>query len=198
MRSLLHPRATLRNTLLSLVVLGAGACGGGGDSTAPESPERVTVSPATATLASGATQALTATTIGSKGSTLGGRTYTWTSSNPAVASVDGSGVVTGARITTAAPGTATITASTGGISGSATITVSPVAVASLRVSQTASTVRPGQTNQITAIASDAAGTVIPDRAATWTSSDTAVATVSATGLITAKAFAGLGDRTATI
>ncbi|HEY0928420.1 MAG TPA: Ig-like domain-containing protein, partial [Gemmatimonas sp.] len=195
---LLHPRATLRNTLLSLVVLGAGACGGGGDSTAPESPERVTVSPATATLASGATQALTATTIGSKGSTLGGRTYTWTSSNPAVATVDGSGVVTGARITTAAPGTATITASTGGISGSATITVSPVAVASLRVSQTASTVRPGQTNQLTVIASDATGTVIPDRAATWTSSDTAVATVSATGLITAKAFAGLGDRTATI
>jgi hypothetical protein len=197
MRCLPNPRTSLRTAFLSLALCGVGACGGG-DSTAPETPERVTVSPATASLTSGGTQTLTATTVGSKGSTLTGRSYTWSSSNTAVASVDGSGVVTAGRITTTAPGTATITATTGGLSGSATITVAPVAVAALRVSQTSSTVRPGQTNQITAIASDAAGTVLPDRAATWTSSDTAVATVSATGLITAKSFAGLGDRTATI
>lgn len=199
MRCLPNPRTSFRTAVLSFALGGLGACGGGGgDATAPETPERVTVSPATASLTSGGTQTLTATTIGTKGSTLSGRTYTWSSSNPTVANVDGAGMVIAGRVTTAAPGTTTITATTGGVSGTATITVAPVAVAAIRVSQPTSTVRPGQTNQLSAIATDAAGTVLADRAVTWTSSDTAVATVSAAGLITAKSYAGSGDRTATI
>lgn len=58
------------------------------------------------------------------GNILSGNSITWTSSDPAVAnfptlSPPGSGVLTGAG-----PGTATITATAGGVSGAATITVS--------------------------------------------------------------------------
>lgn len=188
-------RRSLAAPFLIAALLGVTACS---ESTAPESPERVTVSPATASLASGGTQTLVATTTGSKGGTLSGRTYTWSSSNTAVATVDGSGVVTGARITASTPGTTVITATTGGVSGTATITVSPVAVASVSISQSTSTVRPGQNNQLTAIANDAAGTVLAGRTATWSSSDTTIATVSASGLVVAKTYSGTGDRTATI
>jgi len=77
----------------------------------------VAVSPASASLVVGGTQQFTAVTKDAAGNTLTGRTVTWASSNTA-ATVTGSGLATGV-----AGGTATITATSEGKSGTAAITV---------------------------------------------------------------------------
>ena len=82
----------------------------------------VAVTPASSNLTVGGTQQLSATARSSGGSTITGRTFTWTSNNTQVATVNGSGLVSGR-----AAGTATITASVDGRSASASITVASAA-----------------------------------------------------------------------
>ena len=102
---------------------------------------------------------------------------TWNSSNTGVATVDTSGTVTAKT-----NGTTTITATTkNGKSASCTVTVI-TSITSLSVSPTSSTLNIGKTAQLT-------GTVNPStttESTLWTSSNTNVATVSGTGLVTAK------------
>src|SRR5437762_12034 len=93
---------------------------------APAAVASVTVSPSTASLLVGATAQLTATTKDSAGTVLTGRTVAWTSSDTTVARVSASGLVTGK-----AAGTATITATSEGKSGTASVTVARVPVASV-------------------------------------------------------------------
>src|SRR6266513_878377 len=76
----------------------------------------VTVSPASTSVAVGATVQLAAVTRDSAGNTLTGRTVTWTISNSAVATIAESGLVTGV-----ATGTVTITATSEGKSGTAAV-----------------------------------------------------------------------------
>lgn len=95
----------------AITVTGAGGGSGTVSST--------TVSPSSASIAVGATQALSATLKDVLGNILGGLTTTWSSSNTSVATVSSAGVVKGMSA-----GTATITATSGGMSGSSTITVS--------------------------------------------------------------------------
>lgn len=78
----------------------------------------VVLSPATVSVAAGSTVPLTATLKDSAGSALSGRTVSWASSNGGVAPVSGAGVVTGVTA-----GAATITATSEGKSGTATVTV---------------------------------------------------------------------------
>lgn len=79
----------------------------------------VTVSPSTASIDVGGTRQFTATAMDGGGNTLNNRTVTWSSSNTGVATVgSSSGIVTGV-----AAGTATITATSEGRSGTATVTV---------------------------------------------------------------------------
>lgn len=66
------------------------------------------------------TQQLTPVAKNSQGNVLTGRTFTWASLNPSVATVDSNGLVT-----SVAPGSAVITATTGGVTGSANVTVNP-------------------------------------------------------------------------
>src|SRR6266699_543932 len=79
----------------------------------------VAVSPATASVVVGQTVQLAATPKDASGNALAGRVVTWASSAPAVATVDGSGLVTGL-----VAGPATITASSEGQSGTAALSVS--------------------------------------------------------------------------
>ncbi|HEV2750291.1 MAG TPA: Ig-like domain-containing protein, partial [Gemmatimonadales bacterium] len=139
----------------------------------------VTVSPATASLTVGGTTQLTATPKDSSGNPLTGRTVSWTTSNSTIATVSASGLVTAV-----AAGTATITATSEGKSGTATVTVTNAAVASVTVSPASASLTVGATTQLTATLRDALGNVLTGRAVTWTSTTPAVATVSATGLVT--------------
>ena len=104
------------------------ACAGK-ESTAPSATtvpvSSVAVTPATATVQVGQTVQLTATAKDASGNVLPGRTVTWASSNTAVATVSGSGLVTGV----AAGGPVTITATSEGQSGTAAVTVAVNVVA---------------------------------------------------------------------
>src|SRR6185295_2940954 len=148
----------------------------------------VTVSPATASVVAGQTVQLTATPKDANGTALTGRVVTWSSSNTAVASVNASGLVTGG-----AAGSATITATSEGKTGTAAITVTIVPVASVTVTPASAGVPAGQTVQLTATPKDANGTPLTGRTITWSSSNTSVATVNASGLVS-----GLVAGTATI
>src|SRR5207247_1451655 len=145
----------------------------------------VTVSPAAPTGQVGQTAQLTATPRDASGNPLTGRVITWQSSNGAVASVNGSGLVTAV-----ATGSATITATSEGQSGTAVVTVSNVPVASVTVTPASASVQQGATVQLTATPRDANGTALTGRVVTWGSNNTAVATVSSSGLVSGAGGAG--------
>ena len=83
-----------------------------------QSVDSVTVSPPADTIAPGDTLRLIAQAYDAIGHMVVGASFTWSSSNAAVATVDPSGLVRGAG-----EGTATITASAGDVSGTSEITV---------------------------------------------------------------------------
>src|SRR4029077_2281137 len=124
---------------------------------------------------------------------LTGRSITWASSNTGVATVSTAGLVQAV-----AAGSATITATSEGISGSTgvTVTVTQVPVASVTVTLPLPNLTIGQTTQASAVTKDAGGNVLTGRTITWNSSNTTIATVSASGLVTAKG-AGTASITAT-
>jgi hypothetical protein len=84
----------------------------------PAPVAQVTVAPASASVASGATKQLTATLRDASGNVLTGRTVSWGSSNLSGATVSATGLVTGV-----APGSATVTATSEGKTGTAAVTI---------------------------------------------------------------------------
>src|SRR5690349_10990309 len=91
----------------------------------PPTVESVVVSPASATLlALDQPLVLHATALTSRGDSIPGKIFTWASSNSGIVPVTADGVAT-----SNVEGIVTITATTDGISGSATITVTQVPVA---------------------------------------------------------------------
>src|SRR5205809_377018 len=151
----------------------------------------VAVTPAAASVQVGQTMQLAATPKDANGNPLSGRIISWSSSNTSVVGVNSSGLVTAV-----ATGGATITATSEGQSGTASITVPPVPVATVAVTPASASVDEGKTVQLTATPKDAAGNPLSGRVVTWTSSNTAAATVSSSGLVTGK-VAGAAAITAT-
>ena len=140
----------------------------------------VVLAPATASLtALGATQAVTATAKDANNNALLNPVFTWTSSDPRVATVDASG-----NVTAVGNGTARITAATGGRNGSVTVTVAQTTATVTVAPTTAQISAAGATTQLTAQAADANGRPIVGKNFTWTTDAAGVATVSATGLVT--------------
>jgi uncharacterized protein YjdB len=150
----------------------------------------VSVSPPTASIALAGTVQLTATTRDAAGHELSGRTVEWSTSDPNIATVSASGLVTGTG-----GGQATITATSEGKRGSARVTVNIPDAASLVITPVAVAIVEGDTYQLTAVARDDAGQVINGAPVTWTSSEEKVATVSPTGLVKGK-HRGVTDITA--
>jgi uncharacterized protein YjdB len=150
---------------------------------APVPVAYVTVSPATASVAVAQTVQLVATPKDASGNALTGRVVTWASGATAVATVNGSGLVSGV-----AAGAATITATSEGQSGGAAVTVTtvppPAPVASVAVSPATASVAVAQTVQLVATPKDASGNALTGRVVTWASGATAVATVNGTGRVT--------------
>lgn len=111
-------------------------------------------------------------------------TLTWQSSNPGIASV-ANGVVTPYAV-----GTTVITCyASNGVSAQCTVTVTPLMVSSITLSQTSAELTENEQLQLTATAAPANAT---NKTVNWTSSNPSVATVSNTGLVTAS---GTGDCT---
>lgn len=154
----------------------------------------VTVIPATTTLTVGSTLQLTLVIADAGGAPLSpaGRSIVWTPLSASVATVGTSGLVTAV-----ATGTATIQVTVDGVLGTATVTVSSVPVASVTLTPSSAALNVGATQQLVATARDAGGNVLAGRAVTWGSSDSTVASVDATGLVTAVG-AGSAQVTATI
>ena len=151
----------------------------------------VSVTPASLSLTVGQTGQLTATPQDVTGAPLTGRVVTWVSSNTLVATVNGSGLVTAK-----AAGSATITATSESRSGGAAVTVTNVPVSTVSVTPASLSLTVGQTGQLTATPQDASGAPLTGRVVTWASSNTAVAMVNGSGLVTANA-AGSATITAT-
>ena len=139
----------------------------------------VTVTPARVDLAPGAHSALTAVTYDASGKSLDGRAIVWASSNTNVATIDASGAVTAV-----AAGAATITATSEGISGTSAVSVAIPAIASVAIQPRGATIQRGGTVQLSATLTDESGATVTDRLPTWTSTNSAVAVVSAGGLVT--------------
>src|ERR1019366_441142 len=157
----------------------------------PVSTVVVTLTTPSITLGTTGDQA-TAVLKDASGNVLQGRTVTWQSSNITVATVNGSGV-----ITTVAVGTSTITATSEGQSGGALLTVTQAPVSTVTTTIATGTITLGAVgDQATAVLKDASGNVLQGRAVTWQSSNTAVATVNGTGVITTVAV-GTSTITAT-
>ncbi|MCX5762409.1 MAG: Ig-like domain-containing protein [Gemmatimonadetes bacterium] len=155
------------------------ACAGGSDSA--NGPTRVTtvdVSPTTVDIAVGATQQLAAAPRNSSGAIVAGKTATWSTSSAAVATVDAAGLVRGVGA-----GSASISATVDGIAGASSITVTAVPVATVTLAPALLSVPVGGTGTLTATLASAGGTALTGRVVTWASSNTAVATVNASGMV---------------
>jgi len=172
----------------TISAIAEGKVGGADVTVATKTVASVAVSPNPASAAVGQKARLTATVNDATGGVLTGRTITWTSGNPAVATVSANGLVTAVSV-----GTATISAATGGVSGTAQFQSTTVAAASVSVSPTAPNVRVGEDVQLTVTAMDASGNVLASRVPTWSSSNPIVATVSSSGRVT-----GVSKGTATV
>ena len=199
---------TLTQIPLALVVaamlLGPLSCGDGTTEPAPPTPPpplatTLTVSPETAELAAlGANAQLSAQVFDQNGGVMTGQTVTWSSSNDAVATIAGSGLVTAEG-----NGTATITATAGTASGTATVTVAQEVASPLELAPDTASLgedarllspdslvmySPGVSARLLPVGTDANGNALePGAAVTWSSSDAEVATVDSTGLVTAVA-----------
>jgi trimeric autotransporter adhesin len=148
----------------------------------------VTVDPTAATVKVGGMSQLTAAAFDANGAPLAGRTFTWTTSDDAVATVDATGKVSGVST-----GMATITATSEGKSAAAVITVVIPPVATVAVNPATATVTVNGMVQLAAQAQDADGDPIAGKTFTWTTSDGTIAIVDATGKVT-----GVAQGSATI
>jgi len=170
---------------LTLALLVSGACGGG-SSSAPSTPvlTAITVTPATPSINAGSTQQFTATASYSTGPNQDVTgSAAWSSSNATIATVESTGQANPGLATGVAAGSATITAKLSGVTGSTTLTViaAPV-VTSITISPTAATMTVGTTLQFSAIAGYSDGsTKTVTNSATWSSSDSTIASIQSTG-----------------
>jgi len=117
---------------------------------------------------------------------LSGRTITWTTSDAAVAVVSSQGIVTAV----APGGPVTITATSEGKTGTATVSVVVPVVTAVSVSPDVAAVGVGGTVALTATVVDQNGVVIASPAVTWSTSNSAIATVSEAGVVTGVAAGG--------
>jgi alpha-tubulin suppressor-like RCC1 family protein/uncharacterized protein YjdB len=146
--------------------------------------KQVVLAPASASPIVGATVQFTVTLYDGLGQVLTGRTITWSSSSPSVASVSASGLVT--ALTT---GLTTITATSEGAQRRATVTVMPAPVVRIEISPASSSVPTGSSRQLIATLYDANNNIVV-RPTTWRSSAPNIASVSSSGLVTAGFYLG--------
>lgn len=130
----------------------------------------------------GATTTLRAALLDAAGDTIRQRTATIALANPGdttIATVSAAGVVTGVRV-----GTVRVVASREGKADTSKVTVTLRPVNTVTVTPADTTVRVGNTVQLTATLRAANNAVLTGRPITWASSDTTIARVNGSGLVT--------------
>ncbi len=176
----LSRRTASAASLAAALALGS-ACADG--TTGPNAVAVLEVTPALDTLrALGATVDLEAVARDAAGATVTGITVRWTSSNSAVVGVDS---VTGLA-TAVQNGTAVISATSSTITATATIVVAQTVTAMTLAATRDTLTALGDSAVFTATATDARNNVIVGVAVVWGSADSAIATVSGNGGVTAK------------
>ena len=157
---------------------------------------RIVVTPATATLASlGNTASFTATAYDTLDAVMTGVSFTWSSSNPSVAPLDSTTTATSARAVSVTNGFTSIRATAQGVTGAASLTVQQV-LAALEVTPPSVSVAPNGTVSLLARGKDANNRYMTAGAVTWSSDNTAIASVSSAGVVTGVAV-GTAKITAT-
>ncbi len=154
----------------------------------PRSVSTVEVSPQLDSVIVGATVSLTATAHAADGTALSGRTASWSSDDPSVATVDSSGVVTGVS-----SGMTLVRATIDGQVGFASVRVDPKPASTVTINEGNQSVSTGASVQLTATVKAADGSVLTNRIVQWKSMNNTVAVVDAGGNVT-----GLSGGTATI
>lgn len=148
----------------------------------PAKMSAVTVSSALTSIPQGLSTQLAASGNFTDGTTsVITNSVTWSSSNTAVATVNSRGLVTAVST-----GTATITArTTEGFINTLLITVTSATLASITVTPATSNIARGLTQQMVATGTYTDGTsaVISASTVTWSSSSTAIATISSSGVV---------------
>lgn len=176
--------AAARLGLVLLIVLAVLLCGCGSDKattkTTTPTLSSITLTAASMTPALGTSTQLSAVGKNGDGSTATLANVTWSSSNTAVATVDANGVVT-----TKSQGTATITVSSGGVTATITITVGSPTLVSVTLAPTNASVALGNGQDFTVTGTMTDGSTNTSLSCTWSSSNTAVATIT-NGVITTK------------
>ena len=151
-------------------------------STGPESPARVTVTPEKTLLTSASeTVQLFAGAQDREGTQIAYETVAWSSSNPSVASVSNTGLVTAKN-----EGRSTISASIGGVSGKAIVTVEWPKPTTIVIRPTTDLVfgSVGVTRQLSVTVFDQEDRALENVRVTWSSSDSSIVVVDSLGLIT--------------
>jgi len=140
------------------------------------------VTPPRATLAVGDDQRFIVTACDQHGNVMPAGDVAWTSSDETVGTVGADGI-----FAALAAGTATVTATAGGVAADAAVTViaAEPALAKIVFVTSAVALNPGDEWQFEAVAFNCYGDFVPDAALTWSSSDPAVGTVDECGLFVA-------------
>jgi PKD repeat protein len=146
---------------------------------APPALVSIAVTPANPSFPLGTTQPMTATGTYTDGGTKDlTNSATWITGNAGIATVDGTGLVTSKTV-----GTTSVTATSGTVSGSTNVTVTPAALVSIAVAPANPNIPAGETQQFTATGTftDTSKQDITTKV-TWSSSDPTIASISnATG-----------------
>ncbi|MGA2021779.1 MAG: Ig-like domain-containing protein [Candidatus Sulfotelmatobacter sp.] len=145
----------------------------------------ISISPASASIAKGTTQQFTATGTYTDGSTQNlTATVNWSASPATVATMGSGGSATGAGI-----GTATITANSGTISATATLSVGQPVLVSMAVTPASPSFALGTTQPFAATGTYSDGSTLDlTNTASWSTADDTIATVNGQGLVTSVAL----------
>ncbi len=196
-----HRKWRVRGTMVAVALAGAAVAAwqflpweGVGATPAPAPPvdpvASITLPVDVSTMSVGESTTLSATVTDRGGATLTEQPLTWTSTDPAVASVDGEG-----RVEAAGIGTAFILVATGDHRDSTRMIVSApmapaqprearVSVARVSVAPSELTLDIGGSKRLAATARDGSGRALTGRSARWASADASIAKVDNRGTVT--------------
>ncbi len=144
----------------------------------------VVLSPSVSQVHVGQTTQITATVTDVNGNPVSGATVMFASNATAIASISSTTSTSAQVLAGSTSGTATITGTSGTKNGTASVIVSPVPVDSVHVVASSDTLTVGHSDTLAATAFDSSGNLLTGRPVTWRSSNTAVATVNANGIVT--------------